>query len=216
MRGLTGAGPTRSHTTTRAVITATVVLAAAVLFTGGCGTGGTGARDEGPARAESVASVAAPSVPPSGTPDRVDPVRLVKADPAVSAEVKRDLEPCVGEEYPVDVSYGNLTGGTVDDVVVNVLTCGDAVGVGSYVYRDRGGSYVNVFSAEEPPVYAEIDRGDLVVTKQVYDRGDPVSSPSGENVITYRWASGGFHEEYRTHNDYGQVAGPQPSPVPDI
>lgn len=214
MRGLTGAGPTRSRTTARAATAATAVLAAAVLFTG-CGTGGTGARDEGPARADSVASVAAPSVSPSRTPDRVDAVRLIKADPAVSAEVKRDLEPCVADEYPVDVSYGNLTAGTVDDIVINVLTCGDAVGIGSYVYREQNGSYVNVFTAEEPPVYAEIDRGDLVVTKQVYDPGDPVSSPSGENVITYRWASGGFGEEYRTHNDYGQVAGQEPTPVPD-
>lgn len=215
MRGLTGEGPTRPRTTARAAIAATAVFAAVVLSAGGCGTGGTGARDEGPARADSTAGVAAPVASPSRTPDRVNAVRLVMADPAVSAQVKRELEPCVADEYPVDVSYGNLTGGAVDDVVVNVLTCGDAVGVGSYVYRGQGGAYVNVFTAEEPPVYAEIDRGDLVVTKQVYDRGDPVSNPSGENVITYRWAAGRFGEEYRTHNDYGQVAGPQPSPVPD-
>ncbi|MEW2073613.1 hypothetical protein ACFZAG_03475 [Streptomyces sp. NPDC012403] len=215
MRGLTGAGPTRARSTARAASTATAVLAAAVLFAAGCGTGGTGARDEGPAHADSVASApAAASVQPSRTPDRVDAVRLIKADPAVSAEVKRELKPCVADEYPVDVSYGNLTRGAVDDVVVNVLTCGDAVGVGSYVYREQGGAYVNVFSAEEPPVYAEIDRGDLVVTKQVYDRGDPVSSPSGENVITYRWGPGRFAEEYRTHNDYGQVAGTEPTPMP--
>ncbi|AYL39589.1 hypothetical protein CNQ36_19605 [Streptomyces fungicidicus] len=196
-------------------MTVTAVFAAVVLFAAGCGTGGTGARDEGPARAESVASAPAAAAKPSRTPDRVDAVRLVKADPEVSAEVKRELKPCVADEYPVDVSYGSLTGGTVDDVVVNVLTCGDAVGVGSYVYREQSGSYVNVFSAEEPPVYGEIDRGDLVVTKQVYDRGDPVSSPSGENVITYRWESGRFAEKFRTHNDYGQVAGAEPTPVPD-
>ncbi len=108
--------------------------------------------------------------------------------------MKRELKPCVADEYPVDVSYGNLTGEARDDVVVNVLTCGDAVGIGAYVYRPQGDGYVNVFSAEEPPVYAEMDRGDLVVTKQVYDRGDPVSSPSGEVVITYRWISGRFAE----------------------
>jgi hypothetical protein len=107
----------------------------------------------------------------------------------------------------VDVSYGNLTGGSADDVVVNVLTCGDAMGVGSYVYRDEGGTYENVFKVEEPPVYAEIDRGDLVVTKQVYEKGDPVSSPSGENVITYHWTSGRFTEEYRTQNDYSKAVG---------
>ena len=187
-----------------------------MLFAAGCGTGGTGARDEGPAHADPAASApAAASARTSRPPDRVDAVRLIKADPAVSAEVKRELQPCVADEYPVDVSYGNLTRGDVDDVVVNVLTCGDAVGVGSYVYREQGGAYVNVFSAEEPPVYTEIDRGDLVVSKQVYDRGDPVSSPSGEDVITYSWSSGRFAEKYRMHKDYGQVAGSEPTPVPD-
>ncbi|WP_461086655.1 hypothetical protein [Streptomyces deserti] len=198
------------------MITATAVFAALTLFTSACATGGTGARDEGPAHADSVAgATASPSAAPSKTPDRVNAVKLVMADPKVSKQVKRELKPCVADEYPVDVSYGNLTGGSADDVVVNVLTCGDAVGVGSYVYREQDGAYKNVFKAEEPPVYAEIDRGDLVVTKQVYEKGDPVSSPSGENVITYRWTSGRFTEEYRIHNDYGKVVGDEASPVPD-
>lgn len=182
-------------------------LTALGLFLTACATGGTGARDEGPAGGDAVAKGSIKPVvsgSPSRTPERVDAVGIVKGDPTVSAAVKRDLKPCVADEYPVDVSYGELTGGPADDVVVNVLTCGDAVGVGSYVYREQGGRYENVFQAEEPPVYAEIDRGDLVVTKQVYAKGDPVSSPSGENVITYRWsASGRFIEAYRIHNDYG-------------
>ncbi|WP_328341878.1 hypothetical protein [Streptomyces violaceus] len=216
MRGLTGEGSARPRGNIQAVSTASAVATALALFVAGCGAGGTGARDEGPAHADSVAgaTAATPSASPSKTPDTVNAVRLVKDDPKVSPAVKRELKPCVADEYPVDVSYGKLTGGAADDVVVNVLTCGDAVGVGSYVYRERDGSYENVFKAEEPPVYAEIDRGDLVVTKQVYDKGDPVSSPSGENVITYRWASGRFSEKYRTHNDYGKVVGDSPSPVP--
>lgn len=221
MRGLTGAGPLRVRRTAQAATTATSVLVALTLFVTACGTGGTGARDEGPAHADPAASpptstaAATGSKAPVPAADRVDAVRLIKGDPLVSAGVKRLLKPCVADEYPVDVSYGNLTGGTVNDVVVNVLTCGDAVGVGSYVYRDQDGSYVNVFRAEEPPVYAEIDRGDLVVTMQVYDRGDPVSNPSGENVITYRWTAGRFAEEFRTHNDYGKVSGTEPTPRPD-
>ncbi|MEV7080073.1 hypothetical protein AB0N88_16245 [Streptomyces sp. NPDC093516] len=215
MRGLTGEGSAGDRGGIQAVITALAVFAALALFASSCAAGGTGARDEGPAHSDAVAGAAATATAaPSRTPDTVDAVRLVKDDPKVAPEVKRDLKPCVADEYPVDVSYGKLTGGSADDVVVNVLTCGDAVGVGSYVYREQGGSYQNVFKAEEPPVYAEIDRGDLVVTKQVYDKGDPVSSPSGENVITYRWSSGRFDEEYRTHNDYGKVVGDTPSPVP--
>ncbi|MFD9000993.1 hypothetical protein ACFV0T_08495 [Streptomyces sp. NPDC059582] len=216
MRGLTGAGPTAARGTFQAVITAMSVLAALGFFAAACATGGTGARDEGPAHADAVAgSAPSPAASPSVTRDQVDAVRLVKDDPRVSAEVKRELKPCVGDEYPVDVSYGELTGGSASDVVVNVLTCGDAVGVGAYVYRERGGRYTNVFKAEEPPVYAEIDRGDLVVTKQVYEKGDPVSSPSGENVITYRWAAGRFTEEYRTHNDYSNAVGAEPTPAPE-
>ncbi|MFE1250368.1 hypothetical protein [Streptomyces sp. NPDC058741] len=215
MRGLTGEGPSRTPGCNQAVITALAVFAALALFASSCASGGTGARDEGPAHADSVAGAAAtPPAAPSRTPDTVDAVRLVKDDPQVAPEVKRDLKPCVADEYPVDVSYGNVTGNSADDIVVNVLTCGDAVGVGSYVYREQDGAYKNVFKAEEPPVYAEIDRGDLVVTKQVYDKGDPVSSPSGEKVITFRWASGRFTEKYRTHNDYGKVVGDSAPPGP--
>jgi hypothetical protein len=216
VRGLTGEGSARTRGSIQAVSAALAVPTALALLVSGCGAGGTGARDEGPAHADSVAGAAAatPSAAPSKSPDTVNAVKLVKDDPKVAPEVKRELKPCVADEYPVDVSYGNLTKGSSDDVVVNVLTCGDAVGVGSYVYREHDGSYENVFKAEEPPVYAEIDRGDLVVTKQVYEKGDPVSSPSGENVITYRWTAGHFAEKYRTHNDYGKVAGDSATPVP--
>ncbi|MDX3247250.1 hypothetical protein, partial [Streptomyces sp. ME18-1-4] len=148
---------------------------------------------------------------PTATLDRADAIQLIKDDPAVSAEVKRELKPCVGDEYPVDVSYGHLTGGSGDDLIINVVTCGDAVGVGSYVYRENDDGYENVFKAEDPPVYAEIDRGDLVVSKQVYEKGDPVSSPSGENVITYHWAAGRFMKEFSWHNDYSGVGDGEPT-----
>ncbi|MFD9390258.1 hypothetical protein ACFWBB_05820 [Streptomyces sp. NPDC060000] len=214
--GLTEAGPTPARSTIQAAITAMSVLAALALLVSACGTGGTGARDEGPAHADAVAgATTSPSSASTAPPDRTDAVRLVKDDPAVSAEVKRELQPCVGDEYPVDVSYGDLTGGSGNDIIVNVLTCGDVVGVGSYVYRRIDGGYMNVFRAEEPPVYAEMDRGDLVVTKQVYEKGDPVSDPSGENVITYRWTSGHFVKEYSWHNDYSSVVGTDPTVVPE-
>ncbi|WP_234312058.1 hypothetical protein [Streptomyces griseus] len=218
--GLTGAGPTPARGTFQAAITAAAVLAALTLFVASCATGGTGARDEGPAHADAVAGGAAsaaalPTPTPTATPDRREAVRLVKDDPVVSAEVKRELKPCVADEYPVDVSYGDVTGGGAEDIVVNVRTCSDAVGVGAYVYREADGRYKNVFKAEEPPVYAEIDRGDLVVTEQVYEKGDPVSNPSGENVITYHWAANRFAEKYRTHNDYSNAVGGEPTVAPE-
>ncbi|GAA2910634.1 hypothetical protein [Streptomyces mexicanus] len=225
MRGLSGgagSGPescTPARGTFPAVIAAVAVLAALGLLLSGCGTGGTGARDEGPAGAGTVAVPPPSPSPTAGDTPRpaVDAVRLVKDDPKVSASVKRGLKPCTADQYPVDVSYGKLTGGSADDIVINVLTCGDAVGMGSYVYREQGDRYENVFRAEEPPVYAEIDRGDLVVTKQVYEKGDPVSNPSADDVITYRWSGSGFTKVFSTRNEYSKAVGGAASaePAPD-
>ncbi|CAM5533898.1 lipoprotein CseA [Streptomyces avidinii] len=210
----------------------TVVLAGTVLFAAGCSTGGTGLRDGGPARTESVAKTGAPSSgavepegasaapfspPVSGMPaKKVDPVELLKADPKVSSEAKRDLKPCTGKEYPVDVSYGKVTGGPAVDIVINVLSCADALGRGSYVYRADDGKYENVFSDERPPVYAEIDRGDLVVTKPVYGRSDALAYPSGEDLITYRWNGEAFTEQDRVHTDYSNVVDGGVAPAPAV
>ncbi|MEV2252259.1 hypothetical protein AB0I94_17015 [Streptomyces sp. NPDC050147] len=196
----------------RAGSAAAVALAAIGLLLTACSTGGSGARDEGPGNRGETVMTPSPSPTPSTTsapspPSSLEAVELVKGDPKVSRTVKRDLKPCVADEYPVDVSYGSLTGGSASDVVVNIMTCGDAVGTSSYVYRAEGKKYENVFQDEEPPVYAEIDRGDLVVTKQVYEKGDPVSYPSGEEVITYRWSSNHFTETDRTRSHYSSAAG---------
>lgn len=223
MRGLSNRpGPDGTGQAPKAVITAVAVMTALGLFVAACGTGGTGARDEGPAGNDSRAKgTASPSASPTESrASTAQVVELVKADPKVSKAVKRDLQPCVADEYPVDVSYGRLTGEAVNDIVVNVMTCGDAVGVGSYVYREKRSGYENVFRAEEPPVYAEIDQGALVVTQQLYGKGDPVEYPSSEEVITYRWSANRFAEESRTHNDYSSAVGDtdalEPVPVPTV
>lgn len=211
----------------------TIVLVGTAVFAVGCATGGTGLRDGGPARSEAVAKAAPSGASDTGVPDpssdpsgasaaasarpakKVDPVQLLMADPKVSSEVKRELKPCTGKEYPVDVSYGRVTGSPVVDIIVNVLSCADALGRGSYVYRADDGKYENVFSDEQPPVYAEIDRGDLVVTKQVYGKSDALSYPSGEDVITYRWNGEKFTEQDRVHSEYSNVVdgGSQPAPA---
>ncbi|MFE1286204.1 hypothetical protein [Streptomyces sp. NPDC058751] len=214
MRGLAA----RARTALKAGSSAAAGFAALGLFVTACATGGTGARDEGPAGSDAAAKGGIKPVvsgSPSSASRRVDAVKIVKSDPVVSAAVKRDLKPCVADEYPVDVSYGDLTGGSANDVVINVMTCAEAVGVGSYVYREENGRYQNVFTLEEPPVYAEIDRGALVVTQQLYGKGDPVSYPSSEEVITYSWASARFVEQSRIHNDYSSAVGGSDSPAPD-
>ncbi|KOG14298.1 hypothetical protein ADK34_29495 [Streptomyces viridochromogenes] len=199
-------------------------LVAVGLSLAACSTGGTGSRDEGAARTDEVAA-AAPTSSPSASEgpqsaERVDPIALLKADPKIGDRLKDDLKPCVADAYPVDASYGDLTGAPAPDVVVNVMTCGDAVGIGTYVYRMQNDRYVNVFMAEEAAVYATIDRGDLVVTRQVYAKGDPVAYPSGEDVITYRWSGSRFTQHDWVHNDYSRAVGdggaaePAPSEPP--
>ncbi|WP_443051560.1 hypothetical protein [Streptomyces sp. NBC_00234] len=191
--------------------TAMAGLAAFGLFCVSCSASGTGTRDEGPAGTKPVAQASPTLATPSTTAlpaRRVDAVTLLKRDSEVSPRIRTDLRPCSGDEYPIDTSYGSLTDGPAADVVVNVLTCGDSVGIGTYVYRPRDdGSYENVFAAEMPAVYGTIDRGDLVVTTQVYESKDSVAYPSGEEVITYRWADNRFSEHDRVHNDFNRAVG---------
>ncbi|WP_240108937.1 hypothetical protein [Streptomyces sp. MUM 203J] len=197
------------------------LAALGLLATAACSTGGTGARDAGPAPTDQGApGMAAPVPAASASPTlkRVDAVRLIKDDPKVSDRVKADLKPCAADVYPVDTSYGNLTDTGAPDVVVNVLTCGDAVGIGTYVYRpseDGERGYENVFTLEEPAVYSTIDRGDLIVTKQRYERDDPVAYPSGEDVITFRWTSDRFTQHDLVQTEYNKaVGGDLGGPVP--
>ena len=220
MRGLTGAGPDRVRGSTQAVIAAGTALAALALFLAlflaACGSGGTGARDEGPARGSAVAgSVASPSPSSVQKYRRVDVVELLRNDPQVSEAVKRELKPCDGDKYQVDVSYGDLTDATVDDVVVNVMTCADWVGVASYVYRDEDGRFTNVFKSEDSPVYAEIDQGTLSVFRQYYEKDDPISSPSGDIVTPYTWKGGRFVPGKPTRNEYSNAGGGGAQPAPD-
>ncbi|MFJ7129774.1 hypothetical protein [Streptomyces sp. NPDC098101] len=204
----------------RRTVRATAGLVAVGLSLASCSTGGTGSRDEGAARTDGIAA-AAPTPSPSASTgpqsaERVDPIELLKGDPKLGERFKADLKPCAADSYPVDASYGNLTDAAAPDVVVNVMTCGDGIGIGTYVYRDRSGGYENVFTAEDAAVYATIDRGDLIVTKQVYAKGDPVAYPSGEDVITYRWTGSRFTQHDWVHNDYsrsvGEGEGLEPAP----
>ncbi|MEU0374617.1 hypothetical protein ABZ070_31240 [Streptomyces sp. NPDC006283] len=207
MRGLKGKGGSGNRAASG---TATAGLVAVVLFAAGCSTGGTGVQDEGAAPSE-AAGKATPSPASSGGAgqftESVDAVKLLMADPKVSPRVKADLRPCAKDSYPVDTSYAVLTGSDAPDVIVNVLTCGDAVGMGTYVYRENGKAYENVFSVEEPAVYAAVDRGDLVVTKQVYAKNDSVAEPSGEEVSTYRWSAGKFTRQFWVRNEFGRAVG---------
>ncbi|MDW6061689.1 hypothetical protein SAZ11_31290 [Streptomyces sp. FXJ1.4098] len=115
--------------------------------------------------------------------------------------------------YPIDVAYGRLTGSAASDLVVNVMTCTEGFGLGSYVYRKVGGTYENVFADERPPVYADTTKGSLRVTKLVYASNDSVCCPSSEDVTTYRWAE--KRREFLVTDRKTKNVSEDESPAPD-
>ncbi|MFE6778713.1 hypothetical protein [Streptomyces sp. NPDC057702] len=208
MRGLIKAAPSKTALFTGGVVAGLAATAGLVLA--GCNSASDGVRKEGQAQRdvvtrESSPGTAAPSVSAAPSQEKVDAVALLKGDPGVDVDLKRNLKPCVKDEYPVEVSYADLTGASAADVVINVMTCGDGFGIGSYVYRKAGRDYTNVFRSEQAPVYTDIDKNELRVTQQVYDTGDALCCPSGEDVIHYRWSDGRFVETGRTHTDFSKT-----------
>jgi hypothetical protein len=169
-----------------------------------------GVREEGTAGTAAVAS-ATDAMRSAGDAAR-QAVRLVKSDPRVAKDIRENLLSCGdSSSYPVDDHRADLTGQGGTDLIVNVSTCADDVGVASYVYRMEHGKYVHVFGDEEPPVVAAAAGGSLKVTHQVYEPQDSVSNPSGEVVTTYRWTGTGFAKISSEHRDYNTTAEPSPA-----
>ncbi|MCL2552139.1 MAG: hypothetical protein FWE75_08360 [Actinomycetia bacterium] len=204
-----------------ASLTTAVALICVCAVVAGCGTSVTGARREGPAPTETVKprSTTAPAI-------AADPAALatmIRRDTAVSPDVREDLTPCNDDDYPMDTDSGYLTSGDGPDLVVNIMTCGDGLGVASYVYRKVGGKYQNVFADEHTGVYGTVDSGRLQVIHEVYRSDDPVAYPTGEESTTYVWRGTQFVQIARTYQDYGAktpTASPEPLatdplPVPD-
>ncbi|MER6911046.1 hypothetical protein ABT354_05160 [Streptomyces sp. NPDC000594] len=212
MRGLRGAGAFgagRPAPRGGLAVGATVVVLAAVgLFTAACSTGGDGVQDEGSAPSTGATGAAAPKPRPTGgplglkvgDPLDVDVVKLLRQDAKAGDWVRTELKGCTGgnqaDDFPVHTSYGYLTGGRVPDVVVNVLSCTDGVGLATFVYRVDDTRYENVFSLEEPGVNAVIDRGDLEVTREIYGEKDPASNPSAVERVIYRWKERKFERAH--------------------
>jgi hypothetical protein len=148
---------------------------------------------------------------PSDSPD-TDPGVSPGADPDTDTDKSRTQAP---GGYPVDMAYGRLTGAKTPDVVVNVMSCSDGFGVGSYVYRKVGKEYQDVFADEQSPVYADVAGDELRVTTLVFAPGDVVCCPTGEDMAVYRWSQSrrSFAVTDRTHTDYGKTASDD---VPDV
>lgn len=194
-----------------APIAAAGALVCASAVVAGCGTTATGARREGPAPTATVKtpSTAAPAI----ASDPAALAGMVRKDTSVSADVREDLTPCVGDDYPMDTDAGDLTAGDGPDLVVNVTTCGDGLGVAAYVYRMINGKYQNVFADEKPPVYGSVDGGRLQIIHEVYKSDDPVSYPTGQESITYVWRGNRFVEVARSFSDFTAKT-PSASPEP--
>jgi hypothetical protein len=175
----------------------------------GCGTA-TGARKEGPAPTATVKtpSTAAPAIASQPTVLAA----MMRRDTGVSGDVREDLTPCADDDYPLDTDAGDLTAGDGPDLVVNVTTCGEGLGIASYVYRMIAGKYQNVFADEKAPVYGSVDGSRLEIVHEVYDSDDPVAYPVGEESITYTWRGNHFVQVARS---YADLAAPSPSASPE-
>jgi hypothetical protein len=154
-----------------------------------------GCADSNGVRLEGTASASSASPSPTVTAGKINPVDLLKQDPKVRDEFKDDVKPCKGtKKYPVEVKYGYLTDSGRPDVLINLSTCNDGMGLGVYVYQKKGASYQNVFIDETPPVHGELGDGFLKVVRQVYTDSDAVCCPTGQSVTTYAWTGGWFSE----------------------
>ncbi|MEU6853891.1 hypothetical protein ABZ901_28675 [Actinacidiphila alni] len=191
----------------------TGALACACVVVAGCGTNATGARREGPAPVATSTKATTRAAAPAIVADQVALATMVRKDASVSADVREDLTPCAGAGYPMDTDSGNLTSGDGPDLVINVTTCGDGLGIAAYVYRMVDGKYQNVFADEQPPVYGSVDDGQLQIIHEVYRTDDPVSYPTGQESVTYAWRDQRFVEVARDFSDFGAQT-PTASPEP--
>jgi len=185
--------------------------AMACLAVTGCGSTLTGARREGPAP---TATVKAPATgAPAIASDPAALASMVRRDASVSAEVREDLTPCAGNGYPMDADSGDLTSGDGPDLVINITTCGDGLGIAAYVYRMIDGKYLDVFADERPPVYGSVADGRLQIVHEMYRTDDQLPYPTGEEAVTYVWRGDRFLEAARTYSDF-TVKNPTASPEP--
>ncbi|SHN16518.1 hypothetical protein [Actinacidiphila paucisporea] len=198
-------------------------LTCACVVVTGCGTTGTGARKEGPAPSPSVRRPADSAAAPALARDPRALATMVRRDSSVSQDVREDLTPCSGDDYPVATDAGDLTSGDGPDLVVNVTTCGNGLGVAAYVYRMVNGKYQNVFADERPPVYGSVEDGQLQIIHEVYKVDDPVSYPTGQESVLYAWRDGHFVQVARSYADFGartptvrpEPTSTEPAPRPD-
>ncbi|WP_405585730.1 hypothetical protein [Streptomyces sp. NBC_01190] len=201
-------------------------LTCACVMVSGCAASATGVRREGPA--PKVTLKTSPAAAPAIASDPAALAGMVRRDAGVSAGVRKDLAPCPGSDYPMETDAGELTAGDGPDLVVNITTCGEGLGIAAYVYRMTAGKYRRVFADERAPVYGSVTDGRLVVIHEVYRDDDTdtyptdggLAYPTGEESTTYVWRTDHFVQSARSFTDFGApspTASPEPTstaPVP--
>lgn len=185
--------------------------AMACLAVTGCASTITGARREGPAPTATVRTPSSEAPAIASNPAAL--ASMVRRDSSVSATVREDLIPCAGDGYPLDTDSGDLTSGDGPDLVVNITTCGEGLGIAAYVYRMVDGKYLDVFADERPPVYGSVADGRLQIVHEVYRTDDQVAYPTGEEAVTYVWRGNRFLEASRSFSDFTEK-NPTTSPEP--
>ncbi|MCT2583700.1 hypothetical protein [Actinophytocola gossypii] len=181
-----------------------VLCCAVLLGAAGCATTG-GVEVAGQASQVEPPPVVPPL--PSGTPESVDAVAVLRADPAVPEKIKSLLVPCEGGSYPVVDRYADLTRDGVVELVATVLPCHwgqvpmpsetSGIGLAGYVY-DLSADPPTRLLALENGVELLVDRGNrLVATASRYLAEDELCCPTDQRITFYTWNGTGFVETDR-------------------
>ena len=142
--------------------------------------------------------------PPTNVTPSVDPVAVLRADPKVSAGIKALLTPCLGDHYPVDARYVDLTQDGAVELIVTVSSCDgkeptgwdDRDNMASYVYNLKTTPPAELMAVEEPGADI-VPQDDLVIVTHVrYLARDKSCCPTGTLPTWYRWNGTAF-EPYK-------------------
>ncbi|TCO62413.1 LppP/LprE lipoprotein [Actinocrispum wychmicini] len=132
--------------------------------------------------------------PPSNVTPSVDPVAVLRTDPKVSDKIKTLLTPCVGDRYPVDARYADVTGDGSPELIATIASC-DTKLPGSD-YRDNLAIYVydlkptppaQLLAVEQPSADIYVEDSALTVVYVRWQARDKSCCPSGVTTVPYRW-----------------------------
>jgi hypothetical protein len=181
-----------------------VGVVCALIAAAGCGIAGDGVRvaEEGVATTAPVPD--SQPDPGAGEAFSVDPVEVLREDPAVRQDIK-DLvaRPCIGDGYdgswfPVETVYATVAETDIQVVIINVIGCTPpylcATGYASYVYRLWATGAEQVYAADETSTTVTATDGEFSLEWPVWLPGDDVDCPTGLDSMLLTWDGARFVE----------------------